>query len=98
MARSFGISIAMLRKCDYDMKIIGYYNEQGYQIESDNTMDAILYHAGNHAFDSQQDGTGTKHQLPLKTIKEYCEQTTIEIANEQAAQFMGVEYLEPGEI
>jgi len=76
------------------MKITGYYNEQGYQVESDNPMDAILYRAGNHALDSQQGGTGTKHQLSLGTIKEYCEQTAVEIAAEKDAEFIGVEYLE----
>lgn len=80
------------------MKITGYYNEQGYQVESDNPMDAILYRAGNHALDSQQDGTGTEHQLPLETIKEYCDQTTLEIAAELDTEYVGVEYLSPDEI
>lgn len=80
------------------MKITGYYNKQGYQIESDNLMDTILYRAGNHALDSQQDGTGTKHQLSLETLRQYCEQTTKEIAIEKNAEFIGVEYLPPDEI
>ena len=76
------------------MKITGYYNEKGYQIETDNPMDAVLYCAGNHALESQQDGTGTKHQLPLCTIKEFCEQTGKKIAQEKNTEFVGVEYLE----
>lgn len=80
------------------MKITGYYNEQGYQVETDNPIDAILYQAGNHALESQQDGTGTKHQLPLDTIKEYCEITARQIAQGQDAEYVGVEYLEPNEI
>jgi len=76
------------------MKKTGYYNEQGYQIESDNPMDAIIYRAGNHALDSQQDGTGTKHLLPLETIKEYCKITAQQIAQGRDAEFVGVEYLE----
>ena len=80
------------------MKLTGYYNEYGYQVESDNLTDGILYRAGNHALESTQDGTGTKHQLPLKTIKEYCEQTTREMAEERQAEFAGVEYLEQNEI
>jgi len=82
------------------MKITGYYNEQGYQIETDNPMDAILYRAGNHALDSQQDGDGTgiEHQLLLETIRQYCEQTGQEIAVDKNAQFIGVKYLPPDEI
>lgn len=76
------------------MKITGYYNESGYQIESDNPMDAILYKAGNHALDSYQDGTGTKHQLSLETIRQYCEQTALDIAIEKNVEFVGIEYLE----
>lgn len=76
------------------MRITGYYNESGYQIETDNPMDAILYRAGNHALDSQQDGTGTIHQLPLETIKDYCEVTARQIAQGRCAEFVGVEYLE----
>jgi len=76
------------------MKITGYYNESGYQVESDNPMDGILYQAGNHALDSQQSGTGTKHQLSLETIRQYCVQTAVEIAAEKDADFTGVEYLE----
>lgn len=80
------------------MKITGYYNEQGYQVESDNPMNAILYRAGNHGLDSQQDGTGTEHQLSLETIKEYCNQTTLDIAIEFDAEYIGVEYLEQDEM
>ena len=80
------------------MKITGYYNEQGYQVETDNLLDCILYHAGNHALDSQQDGTDTVYQLPLETIREYCEQSTKEIAEENKAEFAGIEYLPPDEL
>ena len=40
------------------MIVMGYYNEQGYQVETNNIGDYMLYQAGNHALDSQQDGTG----------------------------------------
>jgi len=81
------------------MKITGYYNEFGYQVETENPTDAILvYRAGNHALDSQQDGTETEHQLVLETIKEFCEQTTKEIAQEKNAEYGGVEYLGQDEI
>lgn len=80
------------------MKITGYYNESGYQVESDSPMSAILYQAGNHALDSQQDGTGTEHQLYLATIREFCYQTAEEIAKENDAEFIGVEYLDSEDI
>ena len=76
------------------MKITGYYNESGYQVESDNPTNAYYYQTGNHALDSHQDGTGTKHQLPLETIKKYCEITGTSIAVDKNAQFIGIEYLE----
>ena len=75
------------------MIITGYYNEHGYRIESDKPMDACLYQAGNHALDSQQDGTGTRHQLSLAGIKAYCELTAKNIADEYDAEYVGVEYL-----
>ena len=80
------------------MYVTGYYNENGYQVETDNPMDGILYQASNHALDSQQNGTGTKHQLSLETIKEYCDQTTLNIATELDAEYVGVEYLEQDEM
>lgn len=80
------------------MKITGYYNESGYQVETDNPMDAYCYQAGNHALDSHQDGTGTEHQLPLETIRQYCEQTAQEIAEDKNAEYVGVEYLPSDEI
>ncbi len=76
------------------MKITGYYNDSGYQIETDNPVDAILYRAGNHALDSRQDGTETEHQLSLEKIRQYCEQTAKEIATEKNAEYIGIEYLE----
>lgn len=80
------------------MKLTGYYNELGYQVESDSPVDVILYQAGNHALESTQDGTGTEHQLPLDTIRDFCEQTTKEMAGEKQAEYGGVEYLEQSEI
>ena len=76
------------------MKITGYYNKSGYQVETDNPMDGIIYRAENHALDSRQSGTRTEFQLLLDRIKYYCEQTTAEIAVEKNAEYCGVEYLE----
>lgn len=80
------------------MKITGYYNEFGYQVETDNPCNVILYRARNHALDSQQDATGTEYQLSLETIREFCEQTARGIAEEENAEFIGTEYLEQDEI
>lgn len=94
----FSILLKMFLLRELIMKITGYYNESGYQIESDNLADAYLYQAGNHRLDSYQDGTGTEFQLSLDEIKSMCEQTGKDIAVEKNAEFVGVEYLEPAEI
>lgn len=83
---------------DKIMSITGYYNEHGYQVETDEPIDGLCYRAGNHALDSQQDGTGTEHQLSLDTIREYCEQTTREAAEEYDVEYSGVKYLNQDEI
>ncbi len=75
-------------------RVIGHYNEQGYQVETDNIGGFMLYQAGNHALDSQQNGTGTEHQLPLETIKQHCEQTTREIARKRHARYGGIRYVD----
>lgn len=80
------------------MIITGYYNEAGYQVETDNPIDGTIYRAGNHELDSQQDGSGTEHQLSLETIRTFCEETTRDIAEEKNAEFGGVEYLDEYEI
>lgn len=52
-----------------------------------------IYSAGNSPFDSQaytskEDGVG------LETMKEYCEQTSKNLAEENHAKYIGVEYEE----
>lgn len=74
------------------MKITGYYDEFGYQVETDNPYESVIYRAGNHALDSQQDGTGTPYQLRLEVIREYCEQTAKAMADEKNVEFTGIEY------
>ncbi len=76
------------------LDLFGYYNERGYVIETVSPVSGVLYRAGNHALDSQQDGTGTQHQLPIETIKEYCQQTGEEMAEEQGVRFAGLEHCE----
>ena len=66
----------------------GTYSEHGYTIW---TIDDVeLYHAGNHALDSKQDATDTRHQLSLKTIKEFCEQTGQDLADELGGKLISV--------
>jgi len=72
------------------MKVIGYYNELGYRVELGNKPE--FYRAGNHALDSQQDATDSRHQLPLAAIQAMCEQTTRDIAEEENAEYAGIEY------
>lgn len=53
----------------------------------------VIYTAGNSHHDSQayttaEDGVG------LRAMKVYCEQTGKELADENKAQYIGVEYLE----
>ena len=72
--------------------IYGDYNEHGYSIFNEDGEE--LYRAGNHALDSQQDGTGTQHQLSLETIRGYCQQTAKEIAEEQNGVVLYISYSE----
>jgi len=41
---------------------------------------------------SQQDATGTRNQLSLAAIQAMCEQTTRDIAEEENAEYVGIEY------
>ena len=66
------------------MKIIGYYNLDGYRIEKNDGE--VLYEAGNNFFESS---SHIENGLPLITIKEYCEQTGREMAAELKAEFLG---------
>jgi hypothetical protein len=73
------------------MKIIGYYNLDGYRIE-DNLDGEVLYEAGNNPLESSSH-VDRADGLPLHTIKEYCERTGREMAEELSAAFVGA-YLE----
>lgn len=68
------------------MNVYGNYNEAGYSIISEENE--TVYCAGNHALDSQQNGTRTQHQLSLQTIEEYCRQTAEEMAEEQGGKVL----------
>lgn len=69
---------------------IGYYNELEYRVEVDSKE---VYTAGNSHFDSQG-YVDTDEGVGLDVMKQYCEQTTRNIALEHKAQYIGVEYLE----
>ncbi len=69
---------------------IGYYNKDGYRIEEVEGYD--VYTAGNSPYDSQQ---SSFNALPIETLKEFCQQTGEDIAEENDGEFLGVEYEEP---
>ena len=71
--------------------LIGYYDKHGYTIETVSPISGILYRADKLALNSQQDGTSTEHQLPLDTIRDYCEQTGRNMAEEQGVKFQGTQ-------
>ena len=73
-------------------RLIGYYDEQGYSI-TDIDSNTELYIAGNSPFDSHQE-VGVDDALSLETIKEFCESTLQEMAEELSAKVLGVEYRE----
>jgi len=74
------------------MKIIGYYNLDGYRIE-DNLDGEILYEAGNNPLESSSH-VDRADGLPIETIREYCERTGKEMATELKAEFLGAHYEE----
>ena len=71
-------------------KAIGRYNELEYEVEIDGE---IVYTAGNSSIDSQA-YVNTDDGVGLNTMRDYCNQTTQQIAGEHDAEFMGIEYLE----
>lgn len=77
------------------LKVIGQYNENGYNVDLINSHGVRItyYNAGNSPYDSQvyvspEDG------LSLETLKEFCAQTSQEIAKELNATFLGIEPIE----
>jgi len=74
------------------MRLIGYYNELGYEIvDIDNNN--ILYTAGNSPHDSQV-VAGREDSLPLNLLKEYCIITLDNMIEDHKAENLGVEYKE----
>jgi len=71
-------------------KLIGFYNEYGYRIE-DNLDGAVLYTAGNNPLESSS-VVSLNDGLPMKTIKEYCGRTGLEMAEEIGGEWIGAEY------
>ena len=75
-------------------KIIGYYNADGYHI--DELDGATIYTAGNNPKESSSI-IDRAFGLPLETIREFCEKTGRQIAEEMGAKFVGIEEDEKGE-
>lgn len=78
--------------------IIGRYNVFGYAVYD---MDGgnQIYSAGNSQLDSQiWIDIDDAHALPLATIREFCEQTTREIAENAGAKYGGIEHDDSGGI
>lgn len=79
------------------MKFVGYYNQYGYQVfefETGTNDGNLVYNAGNSPYDSQENVPVSKG-LSLETLKNFCEQTTKEIATENKGTFIGIEYEQP---
>lgn len=74
-------------------KIVGVYNEVKYTIIKivKGEPNTVLYEAGNSPLDSQMQVSADKG-VGLEKMKEYCEQTARELAEENYAEFAGVEY------
>lgn len=74
--------------------IIGYYNENGYHVDSvDNGINNTLYSAGNSPYDSQRQVELNK-AIPVEVLQVYCEQTAKEISIDYDIPFLGTEYEE----
>lgn len=72
--------------------IVAYYNEEGYRIDLvDNSEHVEIYSAGNSKYDSYQI-VSIDDALPLRTIKDFAEQTGRTIANKLSCRFVGSEY------
>ena len=72
--------------------LCGEYSWRGYTIyDPDGGRD--VYSAGNSPLDSQQ-YVDRRHGVPLDTLRQYCDQTGREIAEEQGAVWCGCERVE----
>jgi hypothetical protein len=76
-------------------KVIGYYNEIEYKvfIIGESGLIKHLYNAGNSPLDSQQ-YVNAEDGIGLEKMKEYCEQTSKELAKENNLPFAGIEFEE----
>ena len=73
--------------------ITGFYTASGYTIYSD---DEPIYSAGNSRHDSQVYlPAHSPDALPLKVIKQYCEQTAADLADERNEQLGRYQYGNP---
>lgn len=66
--------------------VTGEYNRHGYAVNLDGVE---FYRAGNSPHESTT-VVALEHALPLRTLREYCRNTSREIATEQKAKFGGI--------
>ncbi len=80
------------------MCYFGYYNELGYWISQPHNGHPLeIYRAGNHPYDSgvgQSLPVGHGQALPLETIRQHCESTGQDMAEENGVEWGGAEYEE----
>jgi len=72
-------------------RLIGYYHKYGYEIMDVDSSYAV-YHAGNSPYDSAQ-VVDLSDAVPITELKQFCKDTGKEIAEEQGAEFLGVEQI-----
>lgn len=78
------------------MTYFGYYNESGYWIsQPHNGQPLEIYRAGNSPYDSAQVlPLDDPHRLTLEQIRQYCDQTGQDMAEEEGVNWGGAEYEE----
>lgn len=69
------------------MEYRGFYNKSGYRILDENGEET--YSAGNSPYESQTVLQPENGPLPLKTIKQYCNITGRDIAEENHGKWIG---------
>lgn len=67
--------------------VTGYYSPTGYRIEMN---DVEIYSAGNHKLDSQARALDPRDREPLAVLRQQCESTAEDIAEERNAKFGGI--------
>jgi hypothetical protein len=75
---------------------IGSYNEYGYAVVN-HTTSTVVYTAGNSLYDSQTYlEPSDERAVSLALMREFCQETTRDIARENKAEYGGVGYDDSG--